>query len=83
MKKCEDNFEKEKVQLQSQIDKLTDNYNQTTLDLKNTKDELEHLKSDSKATITKLTKENNDMQAENQHQNRCHYKAWHRYYDRG
>ena len=63
-KKSEDKFEKTRENLQNQIEKLTDNLNKNELDLKNTKDELEHVKMDSKETIDKLTKENNDLQIE-------------------
>ena len=63
-KKIEENFVKENIALAQQVDKLTNGLNKCALDLKNTRDELEHLKVDSKNTITKLTKENNDMKIE-------------------
>ena len=52
------------MNLTQQVDNLTNGLNKCALDLKNTKDELEHLKADSKNTINKLTKENNDMKIE-------------------
>ena len=55
-KKIEENFVKENIMLAQQVDKLTDGLNKCALDLKNTRDELEHLKIDSKNTITKLQK---------------------------
>ena len=63
-KKVEENFVKANFVLTQQVDKLTDGLNKCALDLKNTRDELEHLKADSKNTIAKLTKENNDMKIE-------------------
>ena len=63
-KKLQENFVKENVVLAQQVDQLTNGLNKCALDLKNTRDELEHLKIDSKNTITKLTKENNDMKIE-------------------
>ena len=50
--------------LAEHVNKLTNGLNKCALDLKNTRDELDHLKVDSKNTITKLTKENNDMKIE-------------------
>ena len=63
-KKLEENFVKKTIGLEQHLDKLTNGLNKCTLDLKNTRDELEHQKADSKAIIAKLTKENNDMKIE-------------------
>ena len=63
-KKTEEHYIKDNIQLAQQVDKLTEGLNKCALDLKNTKDELEHLRADSKNTINKLTKENNDMKIE-------------------
>ena len=63
-KKVEENFVKENIFLAQQVDKLTEGLNKCALDLKNTRDELDHLKVDSKNTIAKLTKENNEMKIE-------------------
>ena len=73
-KKCEENWKKENVILTQQVDKLTDGLNKCALDLKNTRDELEHLKIDSKNTISRLTKENNDMQIEKEKLNSLNSK---------
>ena len=63
-KKNEENWEKEKEEMDSQIKKLTQTLNNEKLNTKNTKDELNKLKNDTKNTINKLTKENNDMKLE-------------------
>ena len=63
-KKMEENFVKKTIVLQQRLDKLTNGLNKCTLELKNTKDELEHTKTDNKNLIAKLTKENNDMKIE-------------------
>ena len=55
-KKVEENLVKENLKLAQHVDKLTDGLNKCALDLKNTRDELDHLKIDSKNTINKLTK---------------------------
>ena len=43
--------------------------NKCTLELKNTRDELDHTKQDAKNTIAKLTKENNEMKIEREKYN--------------
>ena len=43
--------------------------NKCTLELKNTRDELDHTKQDTKNTIAKLTKENNEMKIEREKYN--------------
>ena len=63
-KKDEENWEKEKVELDTQIQKLTQNLNDEKINHQNTKDELNKLKLESKDTINKLTKENTDMKLE-------------------
>ena len=63
-KKNEESWDKEKEEMENQIQKLNQNLNNEKLELKNTKDELNHLKLDTKNTINKLTKENNDMKLE-------------------
>ena len=63
-KKMEENFVKKTLGLEQHLDKLTNGLNKCTLELKNTRDELEHTKADSKNIIAKLTKENNDMKIE-------------------
>ena len=65
----EENFVKKTLGLQHKIDKLTNGLNKCTLELKNTKDELDHTKQDAKNTIMKLTKENNDMKIEREKYN--------------
>ena len=50
--------------MQHNLDKLTNGLNKCTLELKNTKDELEKTKTNANNTIAKLTKENNDMKIE-------------------
>ena len=63
-KKTETDWAQEKGELENEIQKLTQNLNKEKLDLKNTKDELNHLKLDNKNIINKLSKENNDMKIE-------------------
>ena len=63
-KNLEDNYIKENNKLKEQIDILNEGLNKTKLDLKNTTDELEHIKIDTKNIINKLTKENNDIKIE-------------------
>ena len=63
-KKDEEAWEKEKEEFEKQIQKLTQNLNTEKLNLKNTKDELNHIKLDTKNTIAQLTKENEDMKLE-------------------
>ena len=63
-KKTETDWAQEKSELENEIQKLNQNLNKEKLDLKNTKDELNHLKLDNKNTINKLSKENTDMKIE-------------------
>ena len=63
-KKTETDWAQEKGELENEIQKLNQNLNKEKLDLKNTKDELNHLKLDNKNTINKLSKENTDMKIE-------------------
>ena len=55
---------KKTLGLEQHLDKLTNGLNKCTLELKNTKDELERTKANANNTIAKLTKENNDMKIE-------------------
>ena len=68
-KKNEENFEKIRNNLNSQIDKLTENLNKSELNSKNLKDEIEQLTSEAKIKIDKLTKENLEMQNEKKNLN--------------
>ena len=63
-KKTETDWAQEKGELENEIQKLNQSLNKEKLDLKNTKDELSHIKLDNKNIINKLSKENNDMKVE-------------------
>jgi hypothetical protein len=54
-KKTETDWAQEKGELENEIQKLNQSLNKEKLDLKNTKDELSHIKLDNKNIINKLS----------------------------